>query len=262
MTKKEFIAKIAPHAAKDMQETNVAASLTIAQAALESSWGGSGLTVKANNLFGIKGKGPAGSCTMRTKEYVNGKQIEIDAAFRAYHNWGESINDHSKLVINGVSWDRNKYKGVIGKRGADAARAIAAAGYATDPKYAEKLISIMNEWNLYKYDEPAKSGTVKDDKPASSNTGEAATVELNGKQICSGVFINGLVSAPVRAVAEALCAKVGWDGKHATVNGKQIIGSQLNGDLAYAPVREVVEAAGGKVIDWIGKERKVIIKKA
>ncbi|MFU1796956.1 glucosaminidase domain-containing protein [Paenibacillus azoreducens] len=260
MTKKEFIAKIAPHAAKDMHETNVAASLTIAQAALESAWGGSGLTVKANNLFGIKGKGPAGSCTMRTKEYVNGKQIEIDAAFRAYHNWGESINDHSKLVLNGVSWDRNKYKGVIGKRGADAARAIAAAGYATDPKYAQKLISIMNEYNLYQYDEPVKPGTVKD-KPASGNTGEAATVELDGKQICSGIFINGLVSAPVRKVAEALGANVGWDGKRATVNGKLIIGSELNGETAFAPVREVAEAAGGKVIDWIGKERKVIIQK-
>ncbi|BFH59464.1 glucosaminidase domain-containing protein [Paenibacillus azoreducens] len=257
MTKKEFITKIAPHAAKDMQETNVAASLTIAQAALESAWGGSGLTVKANNLFGIKGKGPAGSCTMPTTEYVKGKPVKVNAAFRAYHNWGESINDHSKLIMDGVSWDRNKYKGVIGKRGADAARAIAEAGYATDPKYAQKLIALMNEYNLYQYDEP---GTVRD-KPASGNTGEAATVEIDGKQICSGIFINGLVSAPVRKVAEALGANVGWDGKRATVNGKLIIGSELNGDTAFAPVREVAEAAGGKVIDWIGKECKVIIQK-
>lgn len=162
MTQKEFIAKIAPFATKDMKETNIAASLTIAQAALESAWGCSGLTAKANNLFGIKGSGTAGSCTMPTTEYVKGKPIKVDAAFRAYKNWGESISDHSKLIMNGVSWDKNLYKGVVGKRGADAARAIAAAGYATDPKYAEKLISIMNEWNLYQYDEavkPEKEGT-------------------------------------------------------------------------------------------------------
>ena len=159
MTKKEFINKIAPYAIKDMQETDVAASLTIAQAALESAWGCSGLTEQANNLFGIKGQGPTGGCTMMTTEYINGKPKKVPATFRSYHNWGESIKDHSKLILNGVSWNRNLYKGVIGKRGADAARAIAAAGYATDPKYAEKLIAIMNEWNLYQYDEsgnPAK----------------------------------------------------------------------------------------------------------
>ncbi|MEK5479882.1 glucosaminidase domain-containing protein [Paenibacillus sp. FSL R5-0407] len=164
MIRKEFIAKIAPFAVLDMQRTNIAASLTIAQGALESAWGGSGLTVKANNLFGIKGKGSAGSCTMPTTEYVSGRPIKVNAAFRAYHNWGESIADHSRLILDGVSWNRNLYKGVIGKRGADAARAIAAAGYATDPKYAEKLISIMNEWNLYKYDESATK-PAKEDEP-------------------------------------------------------------------------------------------------
>ena len=164
MMRKEFIGKIAPFAVLDMQRTNIAASLTIAQAALESAWGGSGLTAKANNLFGIKGKGSAGSCTMPTTEYVGGRPIKVNAAFRAYHNWGESIADHSRLILDGVSWNRNLYKGVIGKRGADAARAIAAAGYATDPKYAEKLISIMNEWNLYKYDESATK-PAKEDEP-------------------------------------------------------------------------------------------------
>lgn len=152
MTKKEFITRIAPFAITDMSKTNIAASLTIAQAALESAWGGSGLTKQGNNLFGIKGSGTAGSVTMQTTEYVSGRPIKVNAAFRAYKTWGESIADHSKLIINGVSWNRNLYKGVIGKRGVDAARAIAAAGYATDPKYAEKLISIMNEWNLYQYD--------------------------------------------------------------------------------------------------------------
>ncbi len=77
MTEVEFIAKIAPFAVEDMRRSKVPASFTISQAALESGWGNSGLTVKANNLFGIKGSGPAGSITVQTTEYVNGRAIKV-----------------------------------------------------------------------------------------------------------------------------------------------------------------------------------------
>lgn len=190
MTKKEFISRIAPYAVADMHQTDIAASLTIAQAALESSWGGSGLTKQANNLFGIKGTGTAGSCTMPTTEYVNGRAIKVNAAFRAYHNWGESILDHSKLILNGVSWNRNLYKGVIGKRGADAARAIAAAGYATDPKYAEKLIALMNEWNLYQYDESGNAPAQEDEELKLSDY-QWGVVEKNVESLLDRKVITG-----------------------------------------------------------------------
>ncbi|MBY9078419.1 glucosaminidase domain-containing protein [Paenibacillus sp. HN-1] len=159
-----FIATIAPLAVSDMQRTRVPASLTIAQAALESSWGSSGLAVKANNLFGIKGTGPAGSVTMPTTEYVNGRPITVNAAFRAYHNYGESIADHSSLIVHGVSWDRGKYSGVLGADGRTAAKAIAAAGYATDPKYDELLIQLMDRYNLYSYDEEEEEMSAEDKK--------------------------------------------------------------------------------------------------
>lgn len=153
MTDAEFISRIAPYAVEDMKRSHIAASLTIAQAALESGWGRSGLTVKANNLFGIKGSGPAGSIAVRTTEYMNGKPVQVAAAFRAYNHWGESVADHSALIIGGVSWNRSLYSKVIGSDGKKAAREIAAAGYATDPNYAAKLIQIMNAYNLYQYDE-------------------------------------------------------------------------------------------------------------
>ncbi|SYX87706.1 protein of unknown function [Paenibacillus alvei] len=79
--------------------------------------------------------------------------------------------------------------------------------------------------------------------------------------IASGTFTNGLVTAPVRQLAEALRADVGYNGKKATVNGKVIVGSQKIGDISYAPVREIVEAAGGKVTAWDGLTRKVYIQK-
>lgn len=158
MTEGEFIAKIAPFAVEDMRRSKVAASLTISQAALESGWGNSGLTIKANNLFGIKGSGPAGSLTVQTTEYVNGRAIKVDAAFRAYNNWGESVADHSALIVNGVSWNRSLYSKAVGVNGKIAAQEIEDAGYATDPNYATKLIRIMNTYNLYQYDEGAKEG--------------------------------------------------------------------------------------------------------
>lgn len=153
MTENEFIAKIAPFAAADMKRSHIAASLTISQAALESGWGNSRLTVNAGNLFGIKGKGPAGSITMQTTEHVKGQAIQVSAAFRAYNNWGESIRDHSSLILGGVSWNRDLYSKAINVDGRTAAREIAAAGYATDPDYAAKLIQIMNTYNLFQYDE-------------------------------------------------------------------------------------------------------------
>ncbi|WP_136604681.1 glycoside hydrolase family 73 protein [Paenibacillus dokdonensis] len=152
MTKAEFIATIAPCAVKDMQATGVPASLTIAQAALESGWGSSGLTKQANNLFGIKGSGTAGSCTMPTKEYVNGKQITVNAAFRAYHNWSESVADHSKLILNGTKDKPMRYHGVLNADYKTAAAEIRKGGYATDPNYTQLLINIIEQYKLYQYD--------------------------------------------------------------------------------------------------------------
>lgn len=146
MDRMAFIARIAPDAVRDWQQNRIAASLTIAQAALESNFGASGLTVRANNLFGIKGTGPAGSEKMLTNEYRGGSFVRIYAFFRKYHTWAESIADHSRLLLT------KRYQAVPGKKGKEAARAVAAAGYATDPGYAAKLIAMMDKYDLYKYD--------------------------------------------------------------------------------------------------------------
>ncbi|MBW4080869.1 glycoside hydrolase family 73 protein [Paenibacillus sp. S150] len=185
MTESEFIAKIVPFAVADMKQSNIAASLTIAQAALESGWGSSGLTVRANNLFGIKGRGPAGSITIQTTEYQNGKAVQVSAAFRAYNNWGESVADHSELIREGVSWNRNLYSKVIGAGGAAAAREIAAAGYATDPNYAAKLIQIMNTYNLFQYDELKEDGEMSAEDKQKLASLEAQLKEL--QQLVSGL---------------------------------------------------------------------------
>jgi LysM repeat protein len=148
-----FINEIASHAERIQKEFGILASLVIAQAIHESNWGKSGLAVKGKNLFGIKGTYNGQSVTMKTWEVYNGKRVQVDAAFRKYPTWYESLKDLANLYENGVSWDRKKYRRVIGETDyTKAAEAVQAAGYATDPKYASKLIAIIESNNLTKYD--------------------------------------------------------------------------------------------------------------
>lgn len=172
MTKEQFIAKIAPYAVSSMKESGISAALTIAQAALESAWGRSGLTVQANNLFGVKGTSPAGSITLPTREFSGGRWVTVNAAFRAYRNWGESIADHAKLLTGGVSWNRQLYSKVIGADARTAAQEVAKAGYATDPGYAGKLIALMDEHGLYTYDGEGKP-TEDKAQPVKSQPGKS-----------------------------------------------------------------------------------------
>ncbi|MDF9839086.1 MULTISPECIES: glucosaminidase domain-containing protein [unclassified Paenibacillus] len=188
MTNAEFIARIVPFAIADMQRSHIPASLIIAQAALESGWGNSGLTVKANNLFGIKGSGPAGSIAARTTEYLNGNPVQVTAAFRAYIDWGESVADHSALIVGGVSWNRNLYSKVIGVDGQTAAREIAAAGYASDPNYTAKLIQIMDTFDLYQYDE-----IKEDDEMSAEDRQKLANLEAELKDL--RVLLAGLTAS-------------------------------------------------------------------
>ncbi|WP_136603675.1 glycoside hydrolase family 73 protein [Paenibacillus dokdonensis] len=152
MNKTNFISTIFPCAVSDMQRTGIPASLTIAQAILESSWGTSGLAQQANNLFGIKGKGPAGSVDMPTTEYVKGKPVKVNASFRKYHSWTESVADHSELLLKGTRDNPTRYHGVLHADYKTAAKEIGKGGYATDPEYPAKLIAIMKTYNLTQYD--------------------------------------------------------------------------------------------------------------
>lgn len=162
----EFIKQIAPHAQKIQEKYKILASLVIAQACLESNFGQSGLAQKGKNLFGIKGSYNGQSVTMKTTEYRNNKPYKIDAAFRKYPSWLESLEDLAQLYTNGVSWDKNKYKSIIGETNyVTACKKVQECGYATDLNYAAKLIRIIEKYELHKYD---KVGNKKPAKPAAA----------------------------------------------------------------------------------------------
>ncbi|MCL2105817.1 MAG: glucosaminidase domain-containing protein [Oscillospiraceae bacterium] len=143
---KAFIDRVGKAAQDD---STILPSLTLAQAILESGWGKSELAQKANALFGIKAdsawKGPR--YEKKTTEHIDGKQVEITAAFRAYGSWEESIADHAALLRG------SRYKAVQGERDyKKACRAVHAAGYATAPDYADKLIKLVEQYGLTAWD--------------------------------------------------------------------------------------------------------------
>jgi flagellum-specific peptidoglycan hydrolase FlgJ len=147
MTPQDFIAAISPAAKTSALITKIPASFTIAQAALESAWGAH---CPGFNLFGIKADpswhGPVTSQV--THEVVKGQTIEITANFRAYPDWLGSINDHAQFLLTNP-----RYQPAFAyTTGALFAQAVAAAGYATDPLYAQKITSIIRAHGLASLD--------------------------------------------------------------------------------------------------------------
>jgi peptidoglycan hydrolase-like protein with peptidoglycan-binding domain len=144
-----FLDRVAADAIKSQRQTGVPASVTLAQAVLESGWGKSTLSTKANNFFGIKGEGPAGHVLMPTKEFLNGKWVTVNAKFRKYDSPAGSFADHGKFLR-----ENSRYANAF-KHTDDAARfarEIHKAGYATDPAYSDKLISIIKQYGLERFD--------------------------------------------------------------------------------------------------------------
>lgn len=135
--------------------TGVPASVTLAQAILETGWGGGVLAREDHNLFGMKCFGSPGDHAIGCRDYATfecsptGGCFDMKATFRAYANVADSYRDHGDLLAN---WSR--YATAMDHAGDPKrfAKEIHKAGYATDPKYSEKLIGIMDDYNLYQYD--------------------------------------------------------------------------------------------------------------
>ena len=140
-----YIKKFAPAAVKNMRFYRIPASITLAQGVLESGYGEGTLAKKANNHFGIK-------CHKGWK----GKSISHDddekgECFRSYKNPLRSYKDHSLFLV-----ERDRYSSLFKLNRKDYrswAIGLKAAGYATDPKYAEKLISLIERYKLNRFDE-------------------------------------------------------------------------------------------------------------
>ncbi|QOR39225.1 flagellar assembly peptidoglycan hydrolase FlgJ [Billgrantia diversa] len=141
-----FMERLSAPAQAASRQTGVPAELILAQAALETGWGRHEIATadggNSYNLFGIK----AGSnwegrtVDVTTHEYINGRRTRVVDTFRAYGSFEEAFTDYARLIGNNP-----RYAEVTTAGNAEqAARALQAGGYATDPAYADKLVAVMN----------------------------------------------------------------------------------------------------------------------
>ncbi|MBS9335723.1 glycoside hydrolase family 73 protein [Fructobacillus papyrifericola] len=143
----------APYAQKMQQQYGVFASISLAQAALESDYGQSALAQKAHNLYGVKAASGQASVTMPTKEYQDGTWVTVDAAFVSYPSWQASMLAHAQLLKQGTSWNPTQYAHVLSAQTyQDAAKGLMTDGYATDPDYATKLVQVIEKYKLHRFD--------------------------------------------------------------------------------------------------------------
>ena len=163
-TTQSFLNEFKQYCINDMKTSGILASLTAAQGKIESNNGNSGLTTKCNNLFGIKGQYNGQSGKFWTTEYINGVKTRVQADFRKYPSWQESVNDHSALF--------NRLKRYENLRNCqdyeEACINVQKDGYATAPDYAQTLMSFIKKQRLWKWDfevlklySPEKLRTVK-----------------------------------------------------------------------------------------------------
>ena len=156
-----FINAIAPMAQLSQQIYGVPASVTIAQAILESGWGGSTLSRYGQAYFGVKctssyGAYATGCIPLPTWEVYNGVDVIVWAHFRSYDSLTDSVLDHGHFLRN-----NSRYAPAFLTTDAVAfAQAIHRAGYATDPAYASKLAGIISANNLTRFDYGAPAGVV------------------------------------------------------------------------------------------------------
>ncbi len=147
----DFVNRMLPLAKQVEQTSGVPAQLTLGQAALESGWGKREIRMadgsNSYNLFGIKANaGWTGKVAeVMTTEYTNGVASRQAEKFRAYNSYAEAFKDYASML-----GQNPRYADALqqGNNTAAIAQAMQKAGYATDPKYADKLTQVMNKINL------------------------------------------------------------------------------------------------------------------
>ena len=140
-----YIKKYRELAVEEMKKYHIPASIILAQGLLESGAGKSELARKSNNHFGIKCGGDWRGKTVSHDDDARGE------CFRAYKHPKDSYEDHSKFLVG-----RPRYASLFKLKITDYkgwARGLKKAGYATNPRYADQLIGIIELYELYKYDE-------------------------------------------------------------------------------------------------------------
>ncbi|WP_024501255.1 LysM peptidoglycan-binding domain-containing protein [Limosilactobacillus fermentum] len=186
-----FIESVAEGAIESWNEYGVLPSITVAQAILESGWGSSTLSTQAHNLFGIKGSYNGNYVTMSTREVINGQSVYVNAAFRAYANNSESVEDHGNFL-----YSNSRYSNLLGDTSyTDVAQKLSQDGYATDPYYSSSLISLVKTYDLTQLDSIAIANTpviTNKSDYTQTNNGASTTATATYYTVQSGDTLSGI----------------------------------------------------------------------
>ncbi|NBV41847.1 hypothetical protein EBR96_03660 [bacterium] len=134
-----FAQKVYRAAVRYTRGTNIRPELIASMAILESRNGESGLAKRGNNLFGIKGKGNAGTIRLETREVINGQSIYRVEPFAAY----KTVDDSIRAVVRLLQSNRYQQLNMAQSLKSQAA-AVQRAGYATDPNYSTAILRVYN----------------------------------------------------------------------------------------------------------------------
>jgi LysM repeat protein len=189
LTREQYIQKYAELAVSEMQRSGIPASITLAQACLESNNGNSDLSIKSNNHFGIK-----------CKSTWQGKRIYHDddrknECFRHYDSPEESFIDHTDFLMNNTRYGDLFVLKLTDYRGW--ARGLKKDGYATNPHYANHLIQIIEDFKLYLYDEGLDKSQIARIQHESAKPVDSKNL-INPYQTRKVVLRNGLKSIVVQ----------------------------------------------------------------
>lgn len=137
----DFVSAMLPHAIEASKATGVDPRIILAQSAIETGFGRS---APGNNYFGIKSHGEAGGNTMATTEVVDGQPVRVNDSFRAFPSMAASAAGYADFLNKNP-----RYAGLKSAQGLEAqAAALQASGYATDPHYGGKVLSIARRLPL------------------------------------------------------------------------------------------------------------------
>lgn len=203
-THTDFINRMSQPVLKVSRQNHLYGSVMMAQAALESDWGTSQLSVSAHNYFGVKGNYDGHSITMSTAEAnASGSMYNTLAQFKVYPSAQASLNDYAKVLRGGTTWNPFLYEGDWRENASSymTATNIVAENYATDNDYADKLNKIIADYDLHdRFDRSSANSTDADTStrvtPGVNYASYAGTATIKPGAI---KFYNGVPTASDKA---------------------------------------------------------------
>ena len=199
----QFLRNIIPAAQNVARGKDIYTSVMIAQAALESGWGTSALSKAPNhNLFGVKGSYNGQSVNMQTLEDSGGQNYySIQANFRKYPSYQESLEDYADKIVNGISGAPLFYSGAWKSKtnSYQDATAYLTGRYATDTAYGSKLNRIIEQFGLTKYDTETAVNMAEE---IASN--ETTTTSGNSYTVVSGDSLYAIARKTGTSIQELL----------------------------------------------------------